>query len=208
MSKVSSANIIKGILIDFLIDFYSEGDVLFASELFFGSKKRKADILLVNGTTTGFEIKSKNDDFRRTREQLDDYKKVFDFQYLVITENHEKSASAILTDNEGLIVINDDNKIILHRKPKRIKQNDKSEILETIPLWYLKKHFWVSSKLKRSKDIRNYLFKCSLDELKECLRSFLKFKLIDRNHTFYQERGTYTHFEDIRLLESMYDWIV
>jgi len=47
----------------------------------------RADIVMVNGTTTVYEIKSELDNFDRLNTQLDDYLKVFDLVYVVTTES-------------------------------------------------------------------------------------------------------------------------
>lgn len=207
MSKLGDANIIKGLLIDFFIKEKKDEEYLFGSELFFGSKKRQADLLVINGYTTAFEIKSDNDDFRRVREQLDDYKKVFDYQYLVTTKHHEKKAKQTITIDEGLIIINEDFTIDVLQKPQKINSQNKAEILETVPLNYLKKHYSLPIILKNATKIRSYLMKTELDDLKTGLRYFLVERLTPRNNAFFAEKGNCTHFEDIKLLTRTNDQI-
>ena len=207
MPNLNSANNIKGLLVDFLIKQNQGKDYLLGSELFFGSKKRLADVVILNGLLTGFEIKSKTDDFRRTREQLNDYMKVFDIQILVTTKNHEKKAEKILMPNEGLIVINDCGDIEIKKKPKPLFRQEKREILETIPIKFLRKNFQLSSKFKNAKEIRDYLADCNLEELKKGLRNFLSYRLAERNKAFIKEKGKCTHYEDLWILKSVHDQI-
>lgn len=201
-SNLNNAQVLKALLVDFLIKESLIKDCLYGSELFYGSKQRQADFIAVNGHITAFEIKSLSDDFRRFREQMDDYKKVFDFHYLVTTRLHEKKAKDYLKYNEGLILINDDLTFVIKRKPKQIHRLDKLEILQTIPNVFLRKHFKVPNVYYSAFRTRGYLVKYPLKELQDALKEYLKQKLSDRNKLFYSEKGEFTHFEDIRLLST------
>lgn len=201
MSNINNANIIKALLVDFLIEENIIEDCLFGNEVFYGFKKRQTDFLAVNGSTTAFEIKSESDDFRKLRSQLNDYKKVFDYQYLVTTRQKEKKAKSHLAYNEGLIIINDDLTISIKRKPKKILRQDKAEILETMPLSFLKRYFNLSSS-KTSAATRSHLKSLPLSELREALKHFLKERLSNRNDLFFSERGQFTHIEDLKLLST------
>lgn len=207
MSKLRDANFIKGLLIDFLIKENQDNECLFGTELTFGYKKRQADLLVVKKCTIAYEIKADNDDFRNIREQLDDYKKVFDYQYLVTTKHHEKKAMQTISMDEGLMIINEDFTIKIIKEPQKIENQNKEDILETMPLNYLKKHFNLPSLLKNATEIRNYLLEKKLDELKKGLRYFLIQRLTPRNNAFFAEKGSCTHFEDIKLLTRTNDQI-
>jgi hypothetical protein len=208
VSNLGNANIIKALLIDFIEEKNLIENCIYGNELFYGLKKRQTDLLAVNGSTTAFEIKSKSDDYRKTREQLDDYKKVFDFHYLVTTACHEKKAKKILKANEGLIIIENDNTFTIKRPPKRVTKHSKVEILETIPLAFLKKHFKINSKIKTVSEVRAILKNKTLNELRETLRVFLKERLTPRNNLFFEEKGKVTHFEDLKLLSQNQDQII
>lgn len=208
MSYSNNANAIKALLIDYIENGNLIEDCVYGNELFYGTKKRQTDLLAVNGYTTAFEIKSKNDDFRKTREQLNDYKKVFDFQYLVAHCSHEEKALKILKPNEGFILLDDDGTFSIRRHPKIIVKQSKVEILNTMPLSFLKKHFKVHQRYKTVTDVRKHLESRSLNDLKTALRSFLRERLIPRNNVFREEKGTVTHFEDLKFLVSFPDIIV
>jgi hypothetical protein len=208
MSGIENANIIKAMLLDFIENENLIEDCIYGNEFFYGAKKRQTDFLAVNGSTTAFEIKSKSDDYRKTREQLNDYKKVFDYQYLVTTTHHEKKAINMLRPNEGLIIIDENERFIIKRKPKRIIRHSKTEILETIPLAFLKKYFKVISSYNSASEVRSFLMIKTLPELREALRTFLKDRLTPRNKIFFEEKGTVTHFEDLKLLTRNSDQIV
>ena len=207
MSNLGNANIIKALLIDYIEKQKLIEGCVYGNELFYGKKKRQTDLLVVNGSTTAFEIKSNSDDYRKAREQLDDYKKVFDYQYLVTTFRHKKKALQILKQSEGLILI-DGNSIIIQRMAKKIIRHDKDEILETIPASFLRKQFNVSSHFKSVTEVRKELRYKKIEELREALRLFLKQRLTPRNVLFFAEKGEATHFEDLKLLTQNTDEIV
>lgn len=205
MLNLSDANNIKGLLIDFLITENIGKDYLIGSEIYFGSKKRQADILFVDDFVTAFEIKSQNDDFRRTREQLNDYRRVFDYQILVTTYNHLANARKAISPNVGLIMIRADGVFNTIRKPQLIKNQEKIEILESVPIWFLKSYFQLSSNYRFAKDVREHLLKHSRGELKNAFRVFLQKRLVKRNNAFFDEKGEITHYEDLWLLTTDYD---
>lgn len=208
MADLGNANIIKALLIDFIEKENLIDDCVYGNELFYGQKKRQTDLLAVNGSTTAFEIKSSSDDYRKAREQMDDYKKVFDYQYLVTTACHEKKAKRMLKANEGLIIIEENQMFCIRRKPKIVLRQNKSDILETIPQSFLKKYFNLNASFKSVTEVRKHLEDKTLAELKTALRAFLKERLTPRNITFFMEKGDVTHFEDLKLLSRNPDQII
>ena len=60
---------------------HSLNDSLLTSE--FRSGKSRADVVIINGTSTVYEVKSKYDSLKRLEGQLDDYRKIFDRIYVV-----------------------------------------------------------------------------------------------------------------------------
>jgi len=69
-------------------------------------KNSKADCVIVNGTFTAYEIKTKYDNLDRLMKQLDDYKRVFDKIY-VITDTDKIDKLTYLSDEGiGLLKLN------------------------------------------------------------------------------------------------------
>lgn len=200
MKEPSDAKAIKALLIDYFIKMGLVNDYLFGSEIFCGIKKRQIDLVAVGLTSIAYEIKSGLDDFRRLREQLDDYRKVFDYQYLVTTAYQEERANQILKKDEGLIVINDDKSISIRRIAKKLHSYDKSEILATIPLAFLKKHAKVEK--KSNLNCREQFMEYEIEELQRLLLFYFKEKLKLRNEYFFNEKGLITHFEDVKYLST------
>jgi hypothetical protein len=206
--ELRNANIIKALLIDFIEKENLIENCLYGNEVFYGTKKRQADLIVLNGYVTAFEIKSMSDDFRRIREQLNDYGKVFDYNYLVTTKCHEEKANRVINDKEGLIILNDDKTFVIKRKSKLQIEQSKSEILDTIPLVFLKKHFKVKGPIKSVTELKKSLIEFSLNDLRIALRYFLKERLGPRNKIFFEEKGINTHFEDLKLLTRNNDQIL
>lgn len=69
-------------------------DAKLLSEVIVG--KSKADIVIVNGTTTVYEIKTELDNVSRLESQLDDYLKVFDRVNVLTCENQLKHVYKLL----------------------------------------------------------------------------------------------------------------
>ena len=78
----------------------------------FNIGQSRADVVVINDTSTVYEIKSEFDSFSRLEAQLLDYSRVFDKIYLVTTEHKYKEFSKI-NSSIGFYVMDDDGS--LHR---------------------------------------------------------------------------------------------
>lgn len=80
--------------------------------------KSRADVVVLNGTSTAYEIKSPLDDFTRLPEQLMSYRSVFDHTYVVTSLPKAQSllASPDIGDEIGLIAVSDRGAISLVRE--------------------------------------------------------------------------------------------
>lgn len=67
----------------------------------------KADVVILNGTGTVYEIKSERDSLSRLKEQIDAYSKVFAKVNVIVGENHLKSALNGVPDHVGVMVLSD-----------------------------------------------------------------------------------------------------
>ncbi|OHX22133.1 hypothetical protein BI344_05250 [Chromobacterium sphagni] len=81
------------------------------SILEFQVNKSKADLVIVNGTSSVYEIKTEYDSFDRLNSQIADYKKVFDKINIVTHEGGIDRVAAIVDETVGLIYL--DNKMRL-----------------------------------------------------------------------------------------------
>jgi hypothetical protein len=75
--------------------------------------KSRIDFLTINGQTRSYEIKSNLDSLQKLPKQMDDYMKVFEYNYLVIDEKHLPGALRMAADNYGIWVFKDGKKNLL-----------------------------------------------------------------------------------------------
>ena len=67
--------------------------------------KARADIVIVTDRLTGYEIKSDADSYQRLPGQIKEYDKYFQQNYLVVGENHKKTASEHIPPYWGIMCI-------------------------------------------------------------------------------------------------------
>lgn len=197
--KLNYANYIKALLVDHYLKI--NDNVYLGNEVTFGKNKRLADLIILRDKLYGFEIKAHNDHLRNLRNQLNDYSKVFDYVYAVVTENHLNKAKSHINKNEGLLLIKSNEQIEVIKPASQIKKNTKTDILETIPVSYLKTKMNLESNLQ-AYVIRKKFKRKKIFELKNILYGYIEQKLIPTNQQFFKERGVITHFEEIQLLSK------
>jgi len=77
--------------------------------------KSRVDFLTINGYTRSFEIKSELDNLKKLSKQIDDYEKVFDYNYIVVDGKHYDKAIAIVPERYGVMVLHE-NQLFEDRK--------------------------------------------------------------------------------------------
>lgn len=90
--------------------------------------KCKADVVVLNGTSTVYEIKSEYDSFVRLEQQINAYLKIFDNINVITSPAQVSKLENILSDSVGILVLTDRNTISTKRKSK----SNKSEIITAI----------------------------------------------------------------------------
>ena len=86
----NDASFVKTSLIDFWLKNYTAD--LIANEVPFFKGNRRADLIMIsNNNLLGFEIKSELDSLKNLKSQILDYKKIFDFVYVVIDKKFKFS---------------------------------------------------------------------------------------------------------------------
>lgn len=68
----------------------------------------KADVVILNGTSCVYEIKTELDSLNRLPSQLNDYRQMFDKIYIVTHEKFLKNLDGIIDDRIGLICLSKD----------------------------------------------------------------------------------------------------
>jgi hypothetical protein len=80
-------------------------ETLVVDELGIDHGKLRADIAVVNGRLTGFEIKSDLDSLARLRRQITGYRRVFDYAHVVATDRHLKRVRSMVPGWWGIVAV-------------------------------------------------------------------------------------------------------
>lgn len=91
--------------------------------------KSKADIVIFNGTSTVYEIKTELDSLNRLEAQLEDYLKCFDKIYVITTLENIKKLENKLSGKIGLIEYTKRGTLREHKKAESNKRNIDKESL-------------------------------------------------------------------------------
>jgi hypothetical protein len=81
-----------------------ERDARLVEEMGVWSGSVRIDIALINGSLSGYELKSDSDTLERLPRQLAIYGRVFDYLHLVVGKRHAEKARALLPDWWGVRV--------------------------------------------------------------------------------------------------------
>lgn len=85
--------------------------------------KCKADVVVVNGTSTVYEIKSEFDSFARLQNQIQTYLAMFDHINVITSASQVSKLESILPDMAGIQVLTNRNTISTIRESKPNKKN-------------------------------------------------------------------------------------
>lgn len=107
-----------------------------------------ADVVILNSTSSAYEIKTKLDSFERLKRQVSSYLKAFDLTYLVTHPSLMQKAVRELIDynSVGLIALSDDGGLIVEREAVSNADNvDPGKIFESFRRseyeWIIKEEF-------------------------------------------------------------------
>lgn len=85
--------------------------------------KCKADAVVINGTSTVYEIKSEFDSFARLESQVKAYYQIFDHINVITSHHQATKLKSILPDVVGILLLTDRNTISTIRDSKSNKKN-------------------------------------------------------------------------------------
>jgi hypothetical protein len=95
----------------------------------------KADLVILNGTATVYEIKSERDSLSRLEKQIETYKKVFASVYVIAGQNHVDAVVASMSKDVGVMCLSKRHQITTVReatnKPGRISPETIFEAVRT-----------------------------------------------------------------------------
>ena len=200
---LNSAEYIKCLFIDYLLSKNSQQVI--GNEFMYGIKRKLVDlIVLKKNRTIAVEIKSNHDNLIRLDEQINEYKKIFDYLLIVTTEKHKNSILEKASDDIGIYIIQEDLSIIKFRNPSIQKRKDKKELLYSINARYLCKIGNYSYGKYNTDEVRRLFAKKRISYIQEILFTYLHEKYNNKFNLFIKERGTNTHIEDLCILSSSF----
>lgn len=91
--------------------------------------KCKADAVILNGTSTVYEIKSEYDSFDRLENQIKSYMEIFDHINIITSEPQSEKVLSLLTEKVGILILTNRNTIKTVRSSISNKENIKLETL-------------------------------------------------------------------------------
>ena len=115
----------KNELIKLLLKKYGTRNSVYFSE--FRVENSIADIVMFNGESKAFEIKTEYDTSRRLDKQMDDYKRFFDKCYIIISEDKVDEYCDIVESTTGIIAMSRNNGRIILKEIRQAEQNERFE---------------------------------------------------------------------------------
>lgn len=91
-----------------------------------------ADVVVANGTTTAYEIKTAYDSFSRLSKQVGIYEQAFEHINVVIPESKLSNLLKVAPDNVGIIILSDNFTFQEYRKPVSNKDTLSTEIMASL----------------------------------------------------------------------------
>lgn len=99
----------------------------------FRTSGSRADVVILNGTSTVYEIKSERDGLQRLQKQMDDYGKIFARLYVIAAEDHVDAVFNTVPEHVGVMCLRRWNRISTLREAiDRPDQVDPVEILGSL----------------------------------------------------------------------------
>ena len=115
----------KNELIKLLLKKYGTRNSVYFSEFRVGNSI--ADMVMFNGESKAFEIKTEYDTPRRLDKQMDDYKRFFDKCYIIIPEDKVDEYCDIIESTTGIIAMSRNSGRIILKEIRHAEQNERFE---------------------------------------------------------------------------------
>jgi hypothetical protein len=169
-----------------LHDAHSSNDTLVVDELGLNNGAVRADIAVLNGKLTGYEIKTNADKLGRLPGQVKAYNQVFDETYVVVAERHLKGAIKIISKWWGIYIIRiSEDDIIQFESYRPAMSNPKRNFISIARLLWKEEALEIANirfncgMIERSTRIEIYkaISKvCETDELSNLVINYLKWR--------------------------------
>ena len=200
---LNSAEYIKCKFIDFMLS--KNYELIIGNELMYGIKRKLVDlVVLKNNKIFAIEIKSNNDNLNRLKEQIEEYKKVFNYVLIVTTEKFKNRILNTVSSDIGIYIIEADFSLHKIRSPRIQNERNKIEILYSINAKFLSRIGNYSLQKYNADEIRLLYAKKRISYIQEILLTYLTEKYKDRFNLFMSDRGIQTHIDDLEILSSSF----
>ena len=113
----------KNELIKLLLKKYGTRNSVYFNEFRVGNSI--ADMVMFNGESKAFEIKTEYDTPRRLDKQMDDYKRFFDKCYIIVPESKVDEYRDIVESTTGIIAMSHKNGSIILKEVRHAEQNER-----------------------------------------------------------------------------------
>lgn len=91
--------------------------------------KNKADVVILNGASTVYEIKSQYDSFNRLKDQINSYLQVFNYINVITTSSQAEKVKTLVPEKTGILVLTKENTISTIRNSKSNKEHINPSLL-------------------------------------------------------------------------------
>lgn len=193
----NNASFVKTSLIDFWLKNHKAD--LIVNEVPFFKGDRRADLIMISeNNLLGFEVKSELDSLKNLKSQILDYKKIFDFVYVVIDKKFKSSKELKeLPSQIGVLVY--DKEITIKRDAQKIKKFKKSDLISF--LWRKDLELLLNSKKMDLEQLQQKAQDLlTVDKIKTQILNSLNNRYGENYKYFLLDRGNYTTIEDLRTI--------
>ncbi len=102
-----------------LLGVYSLNTASMLSEFRVGTCR--ADVVILNGKSTAYEIKSERDSIFRLEKQILNYRKVFSHTYVICSESHLEPVASTIPSDVGIMTLSERGNISVRRSAEDIR---------------------------------------------------------------------------------------
>lgn len=155
-----------------LVDHFIKDNAVSCFEI--KANKSRLDFLRINGTSISYEIKSELDTLIKLEKQVSDYSELFEYNYVVIHENHLKNATQIIPSNYGIVNVSN-GKFEIVKEAKRNKNIMPSKQIALLTKKEIENAFNISKQ-----NINKILVKYDMKEINEAFKETLKKRYIKK----------------------------
>lgn len=180
-------------------EFKDTPDTIIIDELQVCYGSARADVVAINGSLYGYEIKSESDTLERLSNQVYYYDKVFDYIYLVCSDSFSKEIEELIPEWWGIYIAskNTYGELVIE-KLREANQNKKlegfslaqflwkDELLDILVDCNLDKNIKKLPKYVLWQYLADFF---SIEDIQQCVKSCLKSRMNWRNNSLYRLHG-------------------